>query len=134
MDGIWCSRCLKDRIEVPDMMRLFAGGATTPLVVKIWTKQPLVKIENLHKFDHDFAVFKGKIWQWLVYNFFALCFQNSTQKISSCFKEKWRRNSNFSEFWFYFESGKSTSWLYFCLKWLDFLCVQFGNHNTKNIE
>ena len=29
------------------MMRLFAGGATTPLVVKIGTKQPWVKIENL---------------------------------------------------------------------------------------
>ena len=40
MDGFWCSRCLKDHIKVPDMMRLFAGGATTPLVVKIWTKQP----------------------------------------------------------------------------------------------
>ena len=47
MDGFWCSRCLNDRVEVPDMMRLFAGGATTPLVVKIWTKQPWVKIENL---------------------------------------------------------------------------------------
>ena len=40
MDRFWCSRCLNDRIKVPDMMRLFAGGATTPLVVKIWTKQP----------------------------------------------------------------------------------------------
>ena len=28
-------------------MRLFAGGAITPLVVKIGTKQPWVKIENL---------------------------------------------------------------------------------------
>ena len=35
MDRFWCSRCLNDRIEVSDMMRLFAGGATTPLVVKI---------------------------------------------------------------------------------------------------
>ena len=40
MDRFWCSRCLNDRVEVPDMIRLFAGGATTPLVVKIWTKQP----------------------------------------------------------------------------------------------
>ena len=23
MDGFWCSRCLNDRIEVPDMMKLF---------------------------------------------------------------------------------------------------------------
>ena len=47
MDRFWCSRCLNNCIKVPDMMRLFAGGATTPLVVKIWTKQPWVKIENL---------------------------------------------------------------------------------------
>ena len=35
IDRFGCSMCLNDRIEVPDMMRLFAGGATTPLVVKI---------------------------------------------------------------------------------------------------
>ena len=29
MDGFWCSRCLNDRIKVPNMMILFAGGATT---------------------------------------------------------------------------------------------------------
>ena len=40
MDGFWCSRCLKDHIKVSNMMKLFSGGATTPLVVKIWTKQP----------------------------------------------------------------------------------------------
>ena len=47
MDRFCCSRCLNDCIKVSDMMRLFVGGATTPLVVKIWTKQPWVKIENL---------------------------------------------------------------------------------------
>ena len=51
-------------------MRLFAGGATTPLVVKIGTKQPWVKIENLRNFDRNFALFKGKIWLWLFYNVF----------------------------------------------------------------
>ena len=45
MDRFWCSRCLNDRVKVPDLMRLFAGGATTPLVVKIWTKQHRLKIE-----------------------------------------------------------------------------------------
>ena len=34
-DRFCCSRCLNDRVEVPDMMRLFVGAATTPLVVKI---------------------------------------------------------------------------------------------------
>ena len=72
MDGFWCSRCLNDRIEVPDMMRLFAGGATNPLVVKIWTKQLWVKIENSCNFDCNFALFTGKIWLWLFYNFFVL--------------------------------------------------------------
>ena len=65
-DGFLCSRCLNDRIKVPDMMRLFSGGATTPLVVKIWTKQPWVKIENLRDFDCDFALSRGKIWLWRV--------------------------------------------------------------------
>ena len=69
MDGFWCSRCLNDRIEVPNMMRLFSGGATTPLVVKIWTKQPWVKIENLRIFDHNFSPLRGKIWLYLFYHF-----------------------------------------------------------------
>ena len=39
----------KQRIEVSDMIRLFAGGARAPLVVKILIKQPWVKIKNLRK-------------------------------------------------------------------------------------
>ena len=123
MDGFWCSRCLKDCIKVPDMIRLFAGGATTPLVVKIWTKQTWVKIEYSRDFDRDFTLFRGQIWLWLSYNFFVLWFQDSTQKISSHFDQKWRRDSNFPEFWFHFESGKSTSHPHFYSKWLEiFLC------------
>ena len=30
------------------------------MVVKIWTKQPWVKIENLHNFDPNFALSIGK--------------------------------------------------------------------------
>ena len=63
-----------DGIEVSNMKRLFAGGATTPLVVKIWTKQPWVKIENLRNFDHNFALSRGKILLWLFYNFFCVVF------------------------------------------------------------
>ena len=128
MDGFWHSRCLNHRIEVADMMRLFPGGATTPLVVKIGTKQPWVKIENWRNFDCNFALSRGKIWLWLFYNFFALWFQDSTQKISSHFKQKWRRDGDFSEFWFYFESRKSMSWHYFCLKLLEMFCIQSLNH------
>ena len=103
MDGFWHSRCLNDRIKVADIMRLFAGGATTPLVVKIWTKQPWVKIEYLCDFDRDFSLFRGQIWLWLSYNFFALWFQDSTQKISSHFDQKWRRDSNFSRILIWFD-------------------------------
>ena len=38
MDGFWCSRCLNNFINVPNMMGSFSGGATTPLVVKSWTQ------------------------------------------------------------------------------------------------
>ena len=96
MDRFWCLRCLNDCIEVPELIRLFAGGTTTPLVVKIWTKQPCVKMKNLPNFNHNFKLFRGKIWLWLFYNFFALWFQDSTQKISSHFDQKLRRDSNFS--------------------------------------
>ena len=61
MDGFWCLRCLNNRLEVPDMMRSFSGGATSPLVVKNWTKQPWLKIENLRDFDRNFTLSRGKI-------------------------------------------------------------------------
>ena len=39
-------------------------------MVKSWTKQPWLKIENLRDFDRDFTLSRGKIWLWLFYNFF----------------------------------------------------------------
>ena len=44
MDGFWCSRCLNDRIAVPEMMGSFSGGSTTPLVVKSGTEQAWWKV------------------------------------------------------------------------------------------
>ena len=38
-DRFWCSRCLNDRIEVPNMIKSFANGATASLVAKNGTKQ-----------------------------------------------------------------------------------------------
>ena len=38
-DGFKCSRCLNDRIEVPDIIGLIASGATASLVAKNGTKQ-----------------------------------------------------------------------------------------------
>ena len=40
---------------------IILGGATTPLVVKIWSKQPMVKFENFCDFDSNFALSRGKI-------------------------------------------------------------------------
>ena len=39
MDGFWCSRCLNDRIDLPDKIGSFLSGATTPMVVKNFTKK-----------------------------------------------------------------------------------------------
>ena len=94
MDGFWCSRCLNDRIKVPEMMRLFAGGAKTPLVVKIWTKHPWVKIEYLRNFNRDFAPFIGKILLWLFYNLFSVMVPRFYTKIVKSFWSKmkvWRQ-------------------------------------------
>ena len=69
--------CMKINFDVQGVLMtlskwLFSGSATTPLVVKIWTKQPWLKIKNSHDFDRDFALFKGKIWLWLFYNLFCV--------------------------------------------------------------
>ena len=45
MDGFWHSRCLNDRIEVSNMMRLFAGGATTPWWWKLELNNPGWKLK-----------------------------------------------------------------------------------------
>ena len=39
MHRFWCSRCLNDHIEVPDMIGSFESGATPSLVAKNGTKQ-----------------------------------------------------------------------------------------------
>ena len=96
MDRFWHSRCLNNHIEVPDMMRLFAGGTTTPLVVKNGTKQPWVKIENSRDFDRDFALSRGKIWLWLFYKKICVRVPRFYTKKFKSFRWKmkaWRRFS-----------------------------------------
>ena len=39
MDGFWSSRCLNDRIDLPDKIGLFLSGAATSIVVKNGTKK-----------------------------------------------------------------------------------------------
>ena len=39
MDGFLSSRCLNDRIDLPDKMTSFLSGTATPMVVKSGTKK-----------------------------------------------------------------------------------------------
>ena len=39
MDGFWSSRCLNDRIDLPDKIESFLSGSTIPMVVKSGTKK-----------------------------------------------------------------------------------------------
>ena len=39
MDGFWCSRCLNDRIDLPDKIGSFLSGTYTPMVVKNGTNK-----------------------------------------------------------------------------------------------
>ena len=108
MLSIWCSRCLNNCLEVPNMMRSFSGGAPTPLVVKSWTKQPWWKIENSRDFDHDFALSRGQIRLWLFYTFFSLWSKDSTQKFQVILNKKNRRcDGDFRNFRFFFNFRES---------------------------
>jgi len=124
MDGFWCSRCLNDRVEVPDMMRLFAGGATTPLVVKIWTKQLWVKIENSRDFDRDFALFRAKVWLWLFYNFISVMVLRFYTRDLKSFRARiktWRRFSRIL-IWFWIGKINVTPSFLLEMTW-NFLCT-----------
>ena len=85
MDGLWCSRCVNDRMEVPDMMRLFASGATTPWWWKFELNNPGCKLKICATLITILHYLEAK----LDYSYFmiivALCFKYSTQKISSHF-------------------------------------------------
>ena len=83
MDGFWCSRCLNDRIDLPDMIGSFASGATASMVAKSGTKKIIPLLRN---FNRDFALSRGKIWLWLFYNFF-------------CVMIPWFYTKNFKSFW-----------------------------------
>ena len=120
MDRFWCSRCLNDRIKVLNMMRLFVGRATTPLVVKIWTKHPWVKIENSRNFDRNFVLFRGKIWLWLFYNLFCVTVLRFYTENLKSFWLKMKAWQWFFQILISFWIGK----INFCSKWLEIFCVE----------
>ena len=55
MDGFFSSRCLNDRIDLPDKIGSFLSGATTPMVVKNGTKKiiplPMIKLSISQPFE-----------------------------------------------------------------------------------
>ena len=55
MDGFWCSRCLNDRIDLPDKIGSFLSGTATPIVVKKGTKKiiplPMMKLSISQSFE-----------------------------------------------------------------------------------
>ena len=47
MDGFWCSRCLNNRIDLPNMIGSFASGATSSLIAENGTKSLSQLFEEL---------------------------------------------------------------------------------------
>ena len=86
MDEFWCSRCLNDCIEVPEMMGSFPGGSITPLVVKSGTKQTWWKVgfflvQYMPHENCSTAIISHHIWKWLtVYGSMNPCQQLSHTK------------------------------------------------------
>ena len=130
MDGFWCSRCLNDHIEVPDMMRLFAGGATTPLVVKFWTKQPWLSIcatlitilRYLEaKFDYVYFIF-----------FCNMVPRFHTKNLKS-FWPKMKERRQFSQILIWIWIGNIAFMPWFLLEMTWIFCVELWNHNAIKI-
>ena len=47
MDGFWCSRCLNNCIDLPNMIESFVSGATASLVPKKGTENLSLLFENI---------------------------------------------------------------------------------------
>ena len=101
VDRFWYLRCLNNHIEVSDIIRSFASGATASLVVKIWTKQPWVKIENLCNFDHSFALCRGKFDYGYFIIFLRYSFTILLKKFQAILSKK--EGMTFSNFWFFYK-------------------------------
>ena len=53
MDRFWCLRCLIDHIDLPEMIGLFASGATADLVAKNGTRK---NFSNITIFNHNLGI------------------------------------------------------------------------------
>ena len=99
MDVFWCSMCVNDCINVPDVIGSFSGCTTTPMLWK-------VELNNLGWNSRDFALSWGKIWLYPFYNFLIRRILRTYTKISSNLKQNWC-DSDFCDFlllWFFYQS------------------------------
>ena len=101
VDRFWYLRCLNNHIEVYNIIRSFASGATAYLVVKIWTKQPWVKIENLCNFDHSFALCRGQFDYGYFIIFLHYSFTILLKKFQAILSKK--EGMTFSNFQFFYQ-------------------------------
>ena len=60
MDGFWCSRCLNDLIDLPNIIGSFASNATVSIVAKNWTKNISQPFKELHGSDSEFKLITPK--------------------------------------------------------------------------
>ena len=102
MDRFWCSRCLNNHIKVPDRMRLFQVAPQPLWWWKFELNNPGWKFKICATLIAILRYLEAKLDYNYFIIYFALWFLNSTQKISSHFEQKWRRDGDFSKFWFHF--------------------------------
>ena len=123
MDGFGCSRCLNDNIEVFNMIRLFAGGATTPWWWKFELNNPGWKMKNSCICDRNFWLFRGKMWLWLFYNLLCVMVIRFYTKNLKSYPAKLKAWQWFSWILILFLIGKINFTALFLLKmtW-NFLC------------
>ena len=78
MDGFWCSRCLNDHSNPPDIIGSFASGTTATFQ----TSWFLILISGYLEAEIDYRVVS----------------QDYTQKNSSQFDQNWRWSGDFCNF------------------------------------
>ena len=106
IDGFWCSRCINDHFNLPDMIGSFASGATNSLVAKngikriiplLWIKSsPVERFWCLRCLNHRIDLpDMMRLFASGATN--SLVAKNETRKISQLFEEL--QGSNLDRFW-----------------------------------
>ena len=69
MDRFWCSSCLNNSINLPDMIGSLASGANTSLMAK---NRTMKNFSNVAIFDHNFVLCRGRNWLYVFSAFFLI--------------------------------------------------------------